>query len=60
MLVIAVRIIVIMVMILINDHGDNGLLICPARQQAKLESKFFCVFSASSFDALTFIMVLKK
>ena len=60
MLVIMVRKIVIMVMILINDHGDHGLLICPARQQAKLESKFFCFCSASSFDALTFIVVFKK
>ena len=56
-----IMVIVIVVMILINDdHRDNGLLICPARQQAKLESKFFCFFSASSFDALTFIVVLKK
>ena len=39
-----ITVIVIMVMILINDHGDNGLLICPARQQAKSESKLFCFF----------------
>ena len=44
MLVITVQMIVILVMILINDHGDNGLLICPARQQAKSESKLFCFF----------------